>query len=212
MRKTMLPLALATLVALPVMAAAEGEKETQSGRTQKPGTSSHGQQDVQLEKGSQPFASDQEFLQTLHVVNLAEVKMGEMALEKSKTPAVQEFARMLMEEHKKADQVVVDFAAKQNVKLNEPLEINFPELKPLEGREFDRAFLQQNVKLHQTLIPRIQAHIDQKIDDPQAKRQLTDIVGHLQTHMRHATAALEKIDDKKPVRGTEPPPETEPIR
>lgn len=212
MRKTMLPLGLAALVALPAMASARGEKETQSGSAKKAGTSGPTEKQVQMDEGAQPFASDQEFLQTLHVVNLAEVKMGQMALEKSDDPAVEDLARMLVEEHRKADKVVTEFAAQKKITLNEPLNITFPELEPLQGREFDRAFLQQNVKLHETLIPRIQAHIDQKLDDPQAKARMKGVVDHLQAHRRHASAALKKIEEQQPVRGVEEPEKKQPIR
>jgi len=56
-------------------------------------------------------------LQSLHKANQDEINAGKLAQQKANDPAVKDFAKMLVDDHTKADQQVTDVAKRANVTL-----------------------------------------------------------------------------------------------
>ena len=70
------------------------------------------------------FAADipkdpKSFAELLHHDNQAEVELGKLAQEKAGSPAVKQFAQMMIEDHQKGDQRLRSSAREQNWQLAE---------------------------------------------------------------------------------------------
>lgn len=145
-----------------------------------------------------------ELLQRLHHVNLREIAMGQLALEKTDDPQVREYARMLIDDHTRGDEKVRAHADELGVELTRP-QLQFPQLQRLSGDEFDRTFLRQNVRVHGQLIERLQAFQPQ-LEDPELQEELQAAIDHLRQHREQAMATLQRLDTgRRPVRGEESP-------
>jgi predicted outer membrane protein len=94
-----------------------------------------------------------EFLAQAVQDSLAEVELCEMALQKTQNDAVKAFAQRMIDEHSKMGREIEQLANKQ--KLNLPKDVQsedksvMKELSGLSGQDFDRRFIEFNVKDHE---------------------------------------------------------------
>jgi putative membrane protein len=86
--------------------------------------------------------------------DLFEIQSSQLALQKAATPAVRDFAQMMIQHHQMTTQQVE--AAARSAGLNPPPPQLMPmqtqmiaELQPLSGAEFDRVYTRQQVRAHQ---------------------------------------------------------------
>jgi predicted outer membrane protein len=138
-------------------------------------------------------ASPHMMLQTLHVANLEEMKMGKMA-EQNGTDRVKSYARTLQQDHSMADQQVKDMAKKKGWALsdtpkNEKMQHHEQEmhdrLSNLKGAEFDRAFTNMMANGHQRLIHMAQ-NWSQNVQDQDVRGLLDQMMPKLQQHEQMA--------------------------
>jgi putative membrane protein len=109
----------------------------------------HGKSGAGIEVPSQ----ESEVVQRLHQANESEVKLGQLAQQKAQSPAVKDFAKMIVEDHQKADQQLQQLAKAKGWRLSNPKPLNAAEravmdadkaeqqkLQKLEGRAFEQAY------------------------------------------------------------------------
>lgn len=95
---------------------------------------------------------DRMFIKSVAQGNMAEVRTGRLALERSKDEKVRHIAQMLVKEHGQAQSDLAGTA--KVVKVNLPRDVNpmqkrmYRRLSSLSGTEFDRAFMKGQVKAH----------------------------------------------------------------
>ena len=101
-------------------------------------------------------AEDQEFLTTAIQAGLAEVQLSQLAQEKAQNEQVRGFAERMVEEHTAANQQLMNLA--ETAGMTPPTEMDqqhqtlHEQLSQLAGEEFDRQYMQGQVRDHQTAV------------------------------------------------------------
>ncbi|WP_142850964.1 DUF4142 domain-containing protein [Telmatospirillum sp. J64-1] len=100
--------------------------------------------------------ADQAFLTQAAYGGLSEVILGRMAAEQAATPAVRQFARQMVEEHSAINEELVALAEAKDmtppVSPDAGREAAAAGLEMLEGTNFDRQYLQQQLTEHEVAI------------------------------------------------------------
>lgn len=130
---------------------------------------------------------DQQFMMDAARGGMAEVRMGELALQKSTNSQVRDFAQRMIQEHRNANQELMRIAAQKGVSLPTDLgkyQAAFNQLQQLSGAEFDRAYLNEaGVNAHQesAALYQRQSQLGQDADlRAFASSILPAVQGHLQ--------------------------------
>ena len=99
---------------------------------------------------------DKDFVMKAAEAGIAEVAEARIALKNSQRPDVQMFARRMIADHTKANEQLKTIAKEQGIDLpNAPGEEDLMRMKQLgatAGKDFDNAYIQQEVKDHQAAV------------------------------------------------------------
>lgn len=137
--------------------------------------------------------ADRYFLEFASHGNLAEIQTGQLALQKSKNPAVRRMAEMLVKEHSLAQQQVRELGRLNNVPIPEApngiQQAAFQQLSKLSGAEFDRMFIAMQVREHVGTVNQFynEGMVGNNLETKQwAKATLPKIAGHTEELRRVA--------------------------
>jgi predicted outer membrane protein len=109
--------------------------------------------EVEAPKPSQPAAGGKEFLGQMMQDSLAEVELCVLALQKASDEDLRKFAQMMIDEHSKFGQTMEKVAG--NMKIDLPKQLSkeqassISRLEGLNGRDFDKRFMEQNLQYHE---------------------------------------------------------------
>jgi predicted outer membrane protein len=99
---------------------------------------------------------DNQFLAQALQDTMAEIRISELALEKSSNDKVKAFAQTMIDEHRQLERELEQLAKKKKLDLQKELrgehETATKTLSKLHGEKFDKAFVEQNVKDHDNAI------------------------------------------------------------
>lgn len=99
---------------------------------------------------------DKEFVTKAGGGGLAEVQMGNLALQKANSPEVKAFAQRMVTDHSKANEELSQMATAKGLalptELDPPHQAGMDHLSALTGAEFDKAYMQHMVDDHQTAV------------------------------------------------------------
>jgi putative membrane protein len=140
-------------------------------------------------------------LSQMNVSNSMEIQLSRMASKQATSPAVKRIAALLVTDHSKNRQEVTALAKKLNVSLTPAAggsvtagdSAAMPaQLQNVSGAEFDRAFVQHQIQLHESNIQKIQDQLLPQVQDPQLKAYLQKTLKEMQGHL----ATLEKTEQQ----------------
>lgn len=98
-------------------------------------------------------AEDKDVAEKMYMVNMAEIELGRLAVERAASAEVKSFAQMMIEHHTKANQELEPIAQQLGVERPEQLDAKHralaDRLSTLEGAEFDKAYMRAMVQGHQ---------------------------------------------------------------
>jgi putative membrane protein len=144
-------------------------------------------------KAMQSPADSKQFAMKAAEAGLFEVKLAQLAQQKSQDPKIKELARALERDHQMANDQLAQLAKQKNVDL--PNEITgectetYQAFQQLDGRDFENAYLLCNVTGHLKGIAMFQKEA-QSGTDPDVKMWAGQTLPKLQQHARHiATVA-----------------------
>lgn len=126
---------------------------------------------------------------------VAEVKLGQLAIEKASSPEVKSFAQKMIDDHSKANEKLKTAAGKSHMTL--PTTMNakdqtlYNKLSGLSGAAFDHAYMKAMVKDHENDIKEFQNESN-KGANPDMKRFASDTLPTLQEHLGLAKSAEQK--------------------
>jgi putative membrane protein len=142
----------------PVFAQAGGGSMQQPAQQTQPGSTSPGmqppEQQQQMGGMNSPTgpAMDKAFVKKAMEGNLAEIQMGQLALQKSSDDQVKQFAQRMVDDHGKMLDQMKPAAEQMGVKVPEgPSKSqmkNMDKMKALSGDAFDQAYIKDMVKDH----------------------------------------------------------------
>jgi putative membrane protein len=104
----------------------------------------------------QEHERDVRFAEQAAAFGMAEVEMSELALKQSSSESVREYARHVLEEHRQADKELATYAMKHQIdlrpKITSDQKSSLERLSALSGSEFDRAYIADQVQMHQKAV------------------------------------------------------------
>jgi putative membrane protein len=145
---------------------------------------------------SQNDALRNNFWTTAAQGGIAEVELGQIAQTKAANPEVKNFARMMVEDHTKANTELKSLAAKKNITLpttmNSGNQATLTELQNLVGADFDREYVAAMVDNHEA---DVQLFESQAADDsdPDAKAFAAKTLPTLRKHLEMIKAIQAKM-------------------
>lgn len=138
---------------------------------------------------------DREFITKAAQSDMTEIQTSQLALQKSQTKAVRDFAQEMIREHTNSSKELKPIAMSKNVTL--PKDIG-PEnkallasLRKVNGKNFDRAYMQGQVQAHTKTLAEYQKYLEQG-QDQQLKpfaAKISPIVAH---HLQMAQSMIAK--------------------
>jgi putative membrane protein len=134
---------------------------------------------------------DKDFAMKAAQAGMAEIAEARIALKNSQRPDVQIFARRMIADHTKANEQLKTIAKEQGIELpNAPDDgdlMRMKQLGALAGKDFDNAYIQQEVKDHQAAVALFAQESDSG-QNPQLKSFATTTLPTLKEHDKMANA------------------------
>jgi putative membrane protein len=144
---------------------------------------------------STPKLSDPEVAHAAVTANQIDIDAGEMAKQKSKNPEIIKFAETMINDHKGVIQQASDLAKKLGVtpkdndfskKLTSDSKKTAQSLKTKQGKEFDKAYIDNEVAYHKAVISAVQGVLIPETENAELKKLLENVVPALKAHLQHA--------------------------
>ncbi len=162
---------MALLLALGMSLAAVGQQEKpnpdQTKSAQPPSDQPQPTADQsQMQGQMQTMTPESELLSKMHMANQMEIKAGQLAESKGTAQAIRNFGALLVRDHSYADKRITNLAKQQNIQLMEMPMPKSPDekqkmemqkqmiagLEQAQGADFDRQFVEFNVKAHEMAV------------------------------------------------------------
>lgn len=140
-------------------------------------------------KNVQSTPSDMRFAKEAARGGNAEVQMGQLAVQKASDPQVKQFGQKMIDDHTKANNQLQSIATKDNITLPTGMtardKATYDSLSKLSGTAFDRAYMRDMVKDHQTDVNEFQQEANNG-SNPDLKSFAGSTLSTLQGHLRQA--------------------------
>ncbi len=129
------------------------------------------------------------FLKTIANANQAEIEMSQIALNKSQSAQVRQFAQHMIDDHTQATAQVQQLASQKGFELPTQLDTlhrgMVDEVAARSGTDFDRTFIQDQVRAHQDTIDNTEREADNG-SDPDVKALAQKLLPTLRMHLQMA--------------------------
>ena len=127
---------------------------------------------------------------------LAEVELGRLAVQRAADPAVKEFGQRMVTDHSRANAELKAVAARKNIQLPTDLSSSqkstMDKLSKLSGAEFDREYMSDMVKDHETDVKEFETQAKEGTDT-EVKEFATKTLPTLQAHLQMARNVARKV-------------------
>lgn len=133
-------------------------------------------------------ADSKEFAMKAAMGNMLEVKLAQLAQQKSQSQEVKQLAQKIEQDHTQAGQQLKQVAQQKNIQIPADLkgeaQETYQAFQQLEGKDFDNAFLLANIKNHLHSVMMFQKEA-QSGTDQDIKQWATQTLPKLQQHTAH---------------------------
>jgi putative membrane protein len=143
-----------------------------------------------LDAAMKQAASDpQQFIKAAHQYSLFEVKAGQLAQQKAQDQKTKDFAQTLVQDHQPALDQLKKLADSKNIQLSDqlsaPRQRMLDELSNLSGADFDKAFMNQQVRGHRRELA-LYKDASEKNTDAEVKQFAQQGIAGLEHHLQMA--------------------------
>lgn len=147
--------------------------------------------------------TDAEIAHVVVTANTIDIENGELAKKKASNDAVREFAARMINEHTDLNQQASALANKLNVKpqdnalsksLREDANKTQEKLKDKSGKEFDKAYIDAEIKFHKQVIEAADKKLVPSVQNDELKAMLVGVRPLLVSHREHAERIEGKLD------------------
>ena len=151
-----------------------------------------------MDTGAQKMmnSSDMKFAMKAAQGGAAEVKLGQLAVEKAASPDVKAFGQRMIDDHTKMNDQMKSLAAQEAITLPTDLDAQdqaeYRKLSQLSGEAFDEAYMKDMVKDHKEDIKQFQKEANDG-KDPQLKQLASTALPTLQSHLQNAESVESKV-------------------
>jgi putative membrane protein len=177
----------------------DGQPSQQS-QSQQPGTQQAAPAANQAGQPSELSGDDRRFLENAVQGSFAEIQGSQLALEKTKSQDVKDFAQMMVQDHEKMAKEAAKLASDKGVTPpTGPSAMQVTEitaLKALSGGAFDAMYVNRiGVAAHESTVQMFE-EASREADDPDVKALATEALPKLREHLKMANALNQKQDSK----------------
>ena len=139
--------------------------------------------------------SDVEIAHAAYTADELDIAYAQIALERSQTPAIREFARLMIKDHTAANDAALALLKRLGVApkdnpfsqtLARNGEAKKTELRGLSGAAFDRAYAQNELGYHQVVVKTVAEQWIPSIQNAEFKKFMTDANEIFKVHLEHA--------------------------
>jgi putative membrane protein len=140
--------------------------------------------------------ADMKFAQNAAQGGMAEVQLGQLAVQNGSSDQVKQFGQRMVDDHSKAGDDLKALASKENIML--PTSLNAKDqalvnrLQNMKGAAFDKAYMRDMVKDHQEDIAEFQKEAASG-SDADLKSFATKALPTMQEHLRMAKEASQSV-------------------
>lgn len=168
-----------------------------------PGLTSPDEKAQEQAKAKQPVQSDGEALAVMMAVNDSEVQMGEMAKKNAESAEVKQFAGMLSTQHQQGMSKLRNVQAKTKIELKDndvakmvkdDASQDMATLRDKKGKEFDRLYMDSQVRLHKTSLDLIDTRVLPGVANGEVKTTINEMRRQVNDHLAKAESILKKLD------------------
>lgn len=149
---------------------------------------------------AQPSDRDRKFVKETVEGGLYEVKLSNLALIKSVTPAVKVLAKTIVDDHTKTNNDLKELAEKKGIAvpstLNDKAMKYFDKLSKTEGKDFDKTYTKCMKMDHKKDICKFKKHA-KKGDDADLKNWASNTIPSLERHMKMTKDACKAVKESK---------------
>lgn len=137
-----------------------------------------------------------EFVKDAADGGMAEVQLGNLALQKASSQSVKDFAQMMITDHSKANDELKDVASGDNITIPSSVssdhQDDIDKLSNLSGTDFDKAYMDLMVKDHQKDVDTFE-EASKNVTDPQLKSWIDKTLPTLRHHLEVAKTTRDQI-------------------
>jgi putative membrane protein len=146
--------------------------------------------------------SDAQITSVLEVANDGEADLGRLAQIKTQNREVKAFAKDMVNEHSKAKKMATQTASEMNVKpapysktneLKATATRDRVKLQKLNGRAFDKAYLDSQIAMHKEVLRTIDDQLLPNAKSAQMKTMIQDQRPKIEAHLRRAQELRKKL-------------------
>ena len=134
-------------------------------------------------------SSDATFLKKAAAGGMAEVELGQLAVEKGSSDDVKKFGQRMVDDHSKANDKLKQVAAEEHVTLPQGLNAKDTatkaNLEKLSGNQFDQAYMDDMVRDHKKDVAEFEKE-SQSAHSPAVKNFAMETLPTLQDHLKQA--------------------------
>ena len=142
---------------------------------------------------------DQKFMKQAADGGMAEVELGQLAVEKAASPEVKKFGQRMVDDHGKANEQLKSIAGRKGVTLpSQPSAKNQAmkdKLSKLAGEQFDNAYMAEMLKDHQKDVAEFR-RASESAKDPDVKNFAAQTLPTLQDHLKQAQSLAAKNSER----------------
>jgi putative membrane protein len=151
------------------------------------------------------FAQAPNDAQIAHIVvtaNQVDIDAGKLAEKQGSTADVKAFGKQMVTDHTGVNKQATDLAKKLGVKpednptsqsLKKGGEENVAKLKKLKGKEFDKAYVDQEVTYHQAVLDAIDKTLIPNAKNAELKALIEKVRPAIDAHLQHAKMVQSKL-------------------
>ena len=132
---------------------------------------------------------DRRFVKEAALGGMTEVELGKLAAQKASRDDVKQFGQKMVDDHTKANDQLKQVASKENIPVPDALDSKHQsrvdKLSKLSGADFDKAYIKDQLKDHQTDVKEFSAEAQSGMD-PNIKTFASNTLPALQEHLEMA--------------------------
>ncbi|MGE5682850.1 MAG: DUF4142 domain-containing protein, partial [Bacillota bacterium] len=141
-----------------------------------------------------------EFVRDAADGGMMEVQLGNLAIQKASSQSVKDFARMMVDDHSKANDELKDLATTDNITIpssvSEDHQDDITKLSKLSGTEFDKEYMDLMVKDHQKDVDKFE-DASKNVSDPALKSWIDKTLPTLRHHLDMAKSTRDQIKNNQ---------------
>jgi putative membrane protein len=149
-------------------------------------------QDSMSDSMSSVSKLDRDFMNKAARSDMTEIKTSQLALQRSQSQEVRDYAQQMIQQHTNSSKELMQIAQSKGVDLPQNIDRKnkmMAKLEKLSGAEFDRAYMQAQVKAHQKTLDEYQSYLKNG-DDEQLIAFANKIVPIVSEHLDMAQSMV----------------------